>query len=292
TSYFDQKSGLKRKPVPPRAQDIREAFRGYLRVPRYMIGGLILLIVLAINHAAVFYPGSLSGLPLLFFDYDSAGNIIKSNVWLAVSSLSILFLGLVIIYQNIHIKANNRLANRQNLIINAHSNITLGNLRAAFVDIEKTFLSLNKLEYILSAKTPESIKLPGGQVLLHLRINIHLNNDYAVSEFYIRHLSILVYDVALECANYQTEFHQVFTVDNEFILSFYVKFSDADQLKLAQKFAAKSHFIIYYNFIIKNSFGVITDMFGSALYEKSPEQYREIMNYTVHGAKANQYFYM
>jgi|GEM_PF-2950775 len=292
TSYFDQKSALKKKPIPPSAKEIWEAFAGCCTTPKYIICGLALFIILAANHASIFFPGFLSRLPQLLFDYDNYGNIAKNNIWLAVSAFSILLLGFVIINQNHHIRANNRLVNRQNLIINAHSNIAIGKLRATFMNIDRTFLSLNKLEYILNAKTPNSLKLSGGQILLHLRIDIKLNNDYSVTEFYIRHLSILMDDVALECANYQTKFHQIFTVDNEFILSFYVKFTDADEKKLEQKFNDKANFLIYYNFIVKNSFGVITDMFGSAVYKKSPEQNTESFDYITDGAKANQYFYI
>lgn len=291
-SYLDQNNSLKKKLLRPTMQELREAFAACCARPRYILCGGLLLLVFYINYLLVFVPGGIAGLPGLLFDYNAAGRIEKSNIWLAVTCLCVLFLSGVILRQNYYIRLNGKLANRQNLIINAHSNIALANMDVLFTDINKMFLSASKLEYILNAKPVAGLRQLRNQALLNLRVHIKLNNDYSVTEFYIRQLSLFVEDMVIECDNYQNKFYQVFAEDNEFVLNFYIRFAETNPDLLMAKLADSPSIKIYYNFVVKNSFSVITDLYGSAVYEQVEEQSADSLQYITRDARGNQYFYI
>jgi len=285
-SYIGHNNGVKKKLLDPRRKALARAARGLLK-PRYVVVLVILALLFGLNHLLLFYPDKTAASWQQFWGAGSPG---RSDLLLLAAVVSVLALAGAVLAQTRELKKNNRIFHVQNLIIQAHSRVDLDKLYLRFVDSEKMFLAANKTEYILQAKPLPAIKLPHGQALLQTELSLKLMSEIPVTEFYVKRLSLLVADVVIECENYRQNFYPLFAVNNVFTLNFYIQCKEVSSLKLSEKFGESAFIRLYYSFVLKNSVGVNTELYGAALYEK--EQASGALLYLPREARDNQYFYI
>ncbi|MCL1905986.1 MAG: hypothetical protein FWG06_03140, partial [Clostridiales bacterium] len=219
------------------------------------------------------------------------GRFSRENILLTACLVCVLALAAAVLRQTEEIKRNNKAYSLQNLIINGHSHVALGEMQIRFDDGEQMFLSINKLEFVLQAKGIQALYQPQSQALLQISLALKLGSDIPVTEYYIKRLSLFAADTVIECENPQKKFYPLYAVNGTFALNFYTCCKDVAAEKLTGKFFAAAGLRLYYSFVIKNSAGVITELYGTALYEKASYD-RGNLHYTLQETKDNQYYYM
>ena len=289
-SYIGQDNRVKKRLLMPSGKELIKAASGLLQL-NYLVSLFLLALLFYLNHLLLFAPYYATELLPRFFAGQWAGRFSQVNILLTAGVASLLLLAGTVLDQTQEIKKNNRIYNIQNLIIHAHSHVSLDKLSIHFIDGEKMFATMNKTEYILQAKPLPTIHLPHGQALLQISLSVKLAGDIPLTEFYIKGLSLFVGDLVIECENFHHKFYSLFAVNNDSLLNFYINCKDVASLKLSENFLEAGDIRLYYNFVLKNSVGVITEFYGTALYEKEPASLG-IFSYVPHESKNNQYYYM
>jgi ABC-type multidrug transport system fused ATPase/permease subunit len=283
-SYIGPDNKVRKKLIMPKGKEIAEMLGGLLR-PQYLLALAVLIFLFVLNHLLLFAPFYLQEyFPRLWVAS-------WENILLAFCLVSVLMLAATVLAQTQEIKQNNQAYNIQNLIINAHSQVDLGYLQIDLDDSDKLFLSLNKMEYIMQAKSIPSLRQPQSQTLLQISLFLKVSGDIPITEFYVKRLSLFVADIVIEGENVQQKFYPLFAVNNNYNINFYICCKEVPALKLTKRFFSTNDLRLYFCFILKNSVGVITELYGTALYER--EQIPGIsLCYMPQEIKGNQYFYI
>jgi hypothetical protein len=289
-SYIGPGNKIRKKLILPSKKEIALSAAGLLK-PHYITGLMVTALLFLLNHLLLFYPYYLARqFPLLFSD-TGALRFSQENILLSACLASVLALAATVWTQTQEIKQHNQTYSNQNLIINAHSHAALAGLRVRFDDGDQMFLSTNKLEYVLQAKIKPALLQSQGHILLHIALSLVLKGKIPVTEFYVKRLSLFVADAVIECENFRRKYYPLFMVNNTFILNFYILCRETSAQKLAERFLTAGGLRLYFNFILKNGAGVITEYYGTALYEREYSAGNSF-NYLLNEAKDNQYFYM
>jgi len=274
----------------PDKNSLRKLLGSWL-TPAYISGLLILILLFLLNHGLLFFSAYLTDYIPWLFRGDAIQNYPEANYLLIGCLAGVLFLALAVVAQTKEIKENNKTYSMQNLIINAHSKVSLEDLHIHLDADDTLFLSLNKLEYVLHAKTVPAIRLARSKTMIKVVLSLKVTGTIPVTDFYAKRLSLLIGDINIECENNQQQFYPLYAENNIYTLAFYIYFNNAERRKLVERFSVSSGLRMYYCFIIKNSVGVITELYGTSLYEKNNKS-TKIAKYKPKDVKGNQYFYL
>jgi hypothetical protein len=289
-SYIGPDNKIRKKLILPDRKEIARIAAGLLK-PHYITVLAAMALLFLLNHLLLFYPGFLATQFPLLFNAAGTNHLSQENILLSACLASVLALAATVLTQTQEIKQNNQTYSIQNLIIKAHSHAILAGLRVRFDDDDQMFLSTNKLEYVLQAKVTPALPQPQSQTLLHMGISIKLRDDIPVTEFYVKRLSLFVADAVIECENYHRKYYSLFFSNNTFTLDFYILCRETSAQMLAERFFSAAGLRLYFSFILKNGVGVITEFYGTALYEREYSA-GSSFNYLLQEAKDNQCFYM
>jgi len=289
-SFIGPDNKVKKKLILPDSKEIAQTAAELLK-PHYITALAVIALLFLLNHLMLFHPRYLAEQFPLLFSEQGAGRFTLQNILLSACLASVLALAATVLAQTQEIKQNNQAYNIQNLIINSHSNVDLAGLRIRFDDDDQMFLATNKLEYVLQAKIAPALLQPQGRTLLHIDLAINTGGEIPVTEFYVKSLSLFVGDAVIECENFRRKFYPLFRVNSVFTLNFYILCREAAVHRLMEKFLTAGGLRLYFSFILKNGVGVITEYYGTALYEREYSAGNSF-NYKLQEAKDNQYFYM
>jgi hypothetical protein len=289
-SYIGPDNKVKKMLIIPSRKEIAEAAAGLLE-QHYVIVLVLLVLLFMLNHLLLFAPNYMAGRLPWLYSTEGASRFSRENILLAACLASVLALAAAVLAQTREIKQNNKTYSVQNLIVNAHSRVDLDDLHIRLDDSDQMFLSLNKQEYILQAKEIPSLRQPKSQTLLQITLSLKLGADIPVTEFYIKRLSLFVADTVIECENIPQKFHPLFAINNNYTLDFYIFCKEVVARLLAEKFYAVPRLRLYFCFVMKNSVGVITELYGTALYDKENSTENSLY-YSVQETRANQYYYI
>jgi len=289
-SYIGPDNKVKKKLLMPGWREFAKAATGLLRF-HYLLGLAVLALLFVLNHLLLFFPQYLAEQFSWFAFLTQDSRFSRENILLAACLASVLALAGAVMAQTQEIKRNNRAYNIQNLIINAHSRIALDKLHINLVDGDQMFLSTNKLEYVLQAKATPAIKQPSSSALLQVDLSLRLGGNIPVTEFYVKRLSLFSAGTVIECENFRQKFYPLFAVNHLYALNFYIHCKGAQQESLTEKLSAAGGLRLYYSLVLKNSVGIVTELYGTALYEKEQTSAKDLQ-YLLQEAKDNQYYYM
>ncbi|MCL1976370.1 MAG: hypothetical protein FWG61_09455 [Firmicutes bacterium] len=289
-SYIGPNNTIRKKMILPTIKEIAPTAAVLLK-PHYMLGLAGMLLLFIINHLVLFYPIYMERQFYFLINLIENSHISRESTLFAACLISVLALAGAVLNQSREIKQNNLAYNMQNLIIHAHSKAALDVMQILVVDGDQLFLTINKLEYVLHAKPITALRHPQQQTLLRLLLNLKLDGDIPITEFYVKRLSLYVADTVIECDNTSTKFYPLFAANNKFILDFYILCNEVLPQRLSERFIIASGIRLYYCFLLKNSVGVITELYGAALYEKETAATGEL-HYILNENKGNQYYYL
>ena len=289
-SYLGINNKIKKKLLMPSGEEIARMF-GALLNPLYLLGLAALALAFILNHMILYFPASLTAHFSWLTNAQIFGRLSLERVLMALCLVGLIVLAGVVLAQTRAIKQNNKAYNIQNLIIHAHSQAALGSLQITLDTGDQMFLSLNKTEYILKAKAVPVLRHPSGQALLQIIISLRLDGSIPLTEFYVKRLSLFIADMVIECENDSQRFYPLFAVNNDFALDFYVLFKQTSAQKLVGKVLNAAGLRLYFCFILKNSVGVVTELYGTALYEKELVS-GDCLRFSLQESKGNQYFYI
>ena len=289
-SYLGPDNKVRRKLILPGWEELAKMAVGLLR-PSCIVGLVGLALFFLLNHLLLFSPGFLMEHFPGVFQMSLASRFSQGDILLSASLVSVLLLAAAVLRQTQEIKQNNRAYNIQSLIINAHSHISLDALDLRFDDSDQMFISMNKLEYVLQAKPMTTLYQPQSQALLRMSLALKLGGDIPVTEYYIKRLSLFVGDTVIECENFRQDYYPLYAINNVFTLNFYVLCKEVAAAKLSDKFYEIKKLRFYYSLILKNSVGVISELYGTALYEKERQEGGKLQ-YLLQETRDNQYYYI
>ena len=289
-SFLGPHNEVRKRLIMPGSKEIAETAAVLLK-PSYLLGlaGLFLLCVL--NHLLLFYPFYTNKQFGLLFGLLEGSSISQESVLLAACLASVLALAGAVFSLSREIKQNNHAYNIQNLIINAHSPVALSEMQIRPVDGDQLMLTVNKLEYVLQSKPIAALRQPQQQTLIRLILSLNLSGDIPVTEFFIKRFSMFIGDIAIECESNSPKFYPLYAVDNVYALDFYILSKEVLPQRLNEKFILATGLRLYYSLLLKNSVGVVTELYGVAFYEKNNIT-GSTLHYLLRENKGNQYFYV
>ena len=289
-SYLGPDNKVKKKLISPNREELSKITAGLLK-PRYLLSLTLLALLFLLNHLLLFAPYYLTERFPSIFKSAAGLSFSQESILLTACLICVLALAAAVLSQTREIKQNNRAFSVQNLIINAHSHASLDELNIRFDDSDQMFISMNKMEYVLQAKAIAALHQPQSQALVRMSLAVKLGGDIPITEFYIKRMSLFVADVVIECENFRQEYYPLFAVNNIYMLNFYILCKEVAAKKLIEKFYLSAGLRIYFSIIMKNSVGVITELYGTALYGKARHEGGKL-HYLLQESRDNQYFYM